>query len=309
MPDDPLEQTIIRHLLKGRRDPSPEVQVDAGDDAAVLSDGTVLTKDVLIEGVHFDDQISAEDLGWKSVAVNASDIGAMGGRPRWALLGLSLPQDIQTDWIEGFSRGLHDALETWKIDLIGGDTTGSPGPIGVSLTLLGHCVRPLRRDQARPGDQVWVSGTLGDAAQGFFHGGEALQALHRPQPPVALGAELAEIDGVHAAMDLSDGLARDLRRLCESSGVGARVEAKDLPAARWLSSGPDRLALQVAFGEDYQLLLCASPDAEQELIRRSKAHGVSLTCIGRIQKDAGVQLIGAAWPAPLFHHFESGAVL
>ena len=126
--DDPLESTIIDHLLRGRRGPDPLLQVDAGDDAAVLANGTVLTKDVLVQDVHFDDRISPEDLGWKTIAVNVSDVAAMGGRPRWALLGLSLPSDNPSSWISDFSRGLHSAAEKWGVDLIGGDTTAVQGP-------------------------------------------------------------------------------------------------------------------------------------------------------------------------------------
>ena len=187
-------------------------------------------------------------MGRKLVAVNASDIAACGGRADWALLTLCLPQPLDMAWVQDFARGLREALG--PVPLLGGDTTRSPGPRMVSLTLGGRLEGPpLLRSTAGPNQDLWVSGRLGAAADAF-HGEGPLEPLVDPSPPLDLGPRLARDGLATAAMDLSDGLAADLRRLCRASGVGALVDA--VPTSTTLQRA-------LGFGDDYELLFTAHP--------------------------------------------------
>lgn len=305
MPDDPGESSVIAALLSGRPDGSASPpRIDAGDDVAVLADGTAVGTDLMVEGVHWDARSTAEDVGWKLVAVNASDLGATGARPAWATLDLALPRPVDAGWVSGFARGLHAALRTWGVRLVGGDTTRSPGPCFAGLTMGGPVARPVTRAGARPGDTLWVTGTLGDAAHGFHHAGTGLSWLRRPHPPVAFGVALAEAGLATAMLDLSDGLARDLGRLCAASGCGARVDAGALPATPEVAAASDRLALQTAFGDDYQLLFATAP-ADADAVRALAAtQAVRVTEVGACTASGPARLVGAAWPAPSFSHFD-----
>ena len=171
----------------------------------------------------------------------------------------------------------------------------------------GPAPHPVRRDGARPGDRIWVSGTLGDAAAGFHHGGHGLAWLRRPQPPVGLGLALAESGLASAMMDLSDGLARDLGRLCAASGCAGHVDARALPASPQVRAAPDRLALQTAFGEDYQLLFTAPATADAAVRAIAAAAGARVTPIGVCVAGEGAHLRDGPWPAPTFSHFEGEA--
>lgn len=307
MPDDPDEHFVIDTLLAGRPvSPATVARLDAGDDTAVLQDGTLVTTDTLVEGVHWDARATAEDVGWKAVAVNVSDIAAMGGTPSWATLALSLPRPIDAVWVADFARGLHAACARWQVALVGGDTTRSPGPIVVTLTLAGRAARPLLRSGAGPGDDIWVTGVPGEAAVGFFHGGPGLQALHRPEPPVAFAVALADGGLATAAMDLSDGLAKDLARIGDRSGVGARIDPAALPDSPVLASLADPLAARVAFGDDYQLLFTARPAARAAIATLGTTHGVRVSRIGEICAGSELELVGRAWPASGFDHFATG---
>jgi thiamine-monophosphate kinase len=308
MPDDPGESSIIATLLSGR--PAPDgfqPRLDAGDDVAVLPDGTAVGTDLMVEGVHWDDRLSPEDVGWKLVAVNASDLGATGARPAWATLDLALPRPVDGAWVDAFARGLHAGLAAHGVRLVGGDTSRSPGPRFASLTMGGPAPRPVRRDGARPGDPIWVSGTLGDAAAGFHHGGDGLAWLRRPHPPVGLGCALADAGLASAMMDLSDGLARDLGRLCAASGCAAQVDASALPASPQVRRAPDRLALQTAFGEDYQLLFTAPATADAAVRAIAEAEGTRVTRIGACVAGEGAHLRAGPWPLPTFSHFAGEA--
>lgn len=315
MPDDPDERSLIATMLRHRPPTSRHRQVadrcaDPGDDAVVVGPGEVVTVDAMVEGVHWDARSSAEDVGWKLAAVNASDVGAMGCQPTWAVLSLSMPAPADGAWAEGFARGLGMGLARWGAQLVGGDTTASPGPIALSLTMAGRGIRPVGRHGARAGDDLWVTGALGDAAAGFLDGHPlGLRWLRRPEPPVALGAALGLHGLASAMMDLSDGLARDLDRLCQASGVGAIVEVDALPAGAALADlpAPARLARQVAFGEDYQLLFTAAPAAAEAVEALAAAAGQPVTRVGRIVADGGARLRGGQpWPRALFDHFPPG---
>ena len=317
MNDDPDESFVIQTLLEHRpealatRQIRGEVRRNApGDDAALVDAHTVVTIDTMVQGVHFDDKLSPADVGWKLVAVNASDIGAMGATPDWAVLSVSLPSPLDREWVQEFARGMGEALARWSIHLVGGDTTGSPGPICVSMTLAGRASSPVGRSGAQPGDAIWVTGTLGEAAAGFLHEiPEGLAALRRPQPPVHFGATLAAAVSVHAMMDISDGLARDLARMCQSSGVSAQINPEALPSGPGLDQVPDPLAAQVSFGEDYQLLFATHPDAHDTVCRVADKHGVTVSQIGHFSSTADpatAHLQGRDWPVASFSHFGSG---
>lgn len=314
MNDDPDESFVIETLLRQRPQKLAttarrgEVRRYApGDDAALVDGHTLVTMDTMVENIHFDDKLGPADVGWKLVAVNASDIGAMGATPTWAVLSLSLPPPLDRAWVREFARGLGEALKVWSIHLVGGDTTGSPGPITASMTLAGTAAHPVARSGAQPGDLIWVTGHLGEAASGFLFGTPAgLDALRRPRPPVGFGAALAAAVPVHAMMDLSDGLARDLGRMCRSSGVSAEVDPQLLPLGPGLASASDPVPAQVCFGEDYQLVFATSPEQQQAVERVAKLQQVQVQTIGAFgarSETPRASLAGQPWPAPAFAHF------
>ena len=286
-----------------------------GDDCAVLASPgaeslTLVTTDTLVEGVHFDLSWHPPHLlGHKAVAVNVSDIAAMGGRPRFALLSLAAPAQAGLDLLDPLLQGFMAALARYRVTLIGGDTVRSEQGLVLSITLLGEVGRDqlIQRAGARPWDQVWVSGPLGQAAAGLticrqgrselsVSHAELVQAHLDPQPETALGAALAASGLVTSMIDLSDGLATDLAHICEESGVGAVVTAEALPisdstreAARILGLDPLRLA--IAGGEDYRLLFTAPLSAGHKL--RELAHlatGGQLFRVGEIGGGQGVRL-------------------
>lgn len=302
MPDDPDESYVVDTLLALRQAVGQSLALhQGGDDAALLRDGTTVTVDTMVEGVHWDDRSAPDDVGWKLAAVNASDLGAMGAQPEWALLALSLPTPLDRAWVAAFSRGLHAGLARFGAALIGGDTTRSPGPICASLTMGGRG-GAVARSTAQPGDDLWVSGTLGRAAAGYLRDQpDGLAWLRRPAPPVQLGVALAAERAVTAMMDLSDGLARDLTRLCAASGVGATVDPAALPLAD--GPGPRGLAEGVAFGDDYELLFTSPKSRAADVVALAERCGATVTRIGEMHGGAGAQLRGAAWPAALFSHF------
>jgi thiamine-monophosphate kinase len=308
MPDEPGESRVIATLLTGRftaQDPPPVV--DVGDDVAVLPSRMAVGADLMVEGVHWDARLSAEDVGWKLVAVNASDLGATGARPTWATLSLALPRPLDHQWVEAFAVGMHAALHHWRITLVGGDTTRSPGPRFAGMTMGGPTLHPALRSGAGAGDTLWVTGTLGDAAHGFTHGGDGLAWLRRPRPPIAFALALAEARAVTAMLDLSDGLARDLPQLCAASGCGAEVDPAALPATPAVAHAADRLSLQTSFGDDYQLLFAAAPTSARRVEALARTHNVRVTPIGSCTPTGPAHLLGCPWPAASFAHFEGAA--
>lgn len=299
-PDDPGEAAVIA-ALSGVGPRPAHVVLGVGDDAAILADGTVLTCDTMVEGVHWDDRLSPADVGWKLVAVNVSDVGAMGGTPTWGLLALSLPRPLDLAWVRAFAAGMAEACARWGLPLVGGDTTRSPGPRVATLTVGGHAPRPVRRDGALPGDDLWIAGPLGLAAEAMLTpdpSPAALAWLRRPEPPVAFARAVAPL--VHAMMDVSDGVRTDLPRLCLASGVGARVESVAVPGA-----GP--LAHRLAYGDDYALLFAAPRDARDALCSHAEMSSTPLARIGSITEETSVLLDGRSeWPAAAFLHFGDG---
>ncbi|MSQ00360.1 MAG: thiamine-phosphate kinase [Myxococcales bacterium] len=296
--EDPDEAFVVQSVraLGG----ATEGGFGVGDDAAVVGAGDVVTTDTMVEGVHWDHRLAPSDVGWKLVAVNVSDLAAMGARPRWATLAATLPAPLDRGWWQAFLTGLDAALRHWRLPLVGGDTTRAVYSRVLTLTVVGRAVSPVMRSTARVGDEVWVTGELGRSAEAWLRqapGAGAMAWLRRPEPPVEFGAALAESGLATAMIDLSDGLARDLARLCRASGAGARIDPDLLPGGR-------PLAESVAFGEDYELCFTADPASAVAICSGAAQHGVTVTRVGAITHDAGPLLVGhARWPASHFDHF------
>ena len=294
-----------------------DVVLGIGDDAALLAPPPgrqlVVTADTLNDGVHFPRGTSPADVGWKALAVNLSDLASMGAEPAWCTLSLSLPQSDPA-WIEGFLDGFLDLAGQHGIALVGGDTTR--GPLSIAVTAMGLVEpgRALRRDGARVGDEVWVTGTLGDAAGGLAlldrEPVSALRArLDRPTPRVAAGRALAGI--ATACVDVSDGLLADLGHVCARSHVAAHLDVDALPASAALREAfgeADRIALQASGGDDYELCFTAPADAGADIGAVSAQLGLRFTRIGRIVAGEGVHPVDAKsqpWSSPRrgYDHF------
>ncbi len=305
-PEDLGEFELIARLTAGLGR-SPHVVVGVGDDAAVLDcDGgtqMLVTCDALVEGSHFVRRwASADQIGRRALAVNLSDVAAMGGEPVAALISLVMPRTTEVEWLDGLYAGLRAEAEAFGTAIVGGNVATAPGPLIVDVTLLGRVVagRALLRSGARPGDRLCVTGTVGAAGAGLLtmargrgtlpeDAAQAVarvrQALLAPQPRVAEGRALAADGGATAAIDVSDGLAGDLGHLCEQSGVGVILEAAALPileethiVARHYGDDPVHLALYG--GEDYELLFTVRPEAEQSALAAIRAAGGTATAIG-----------------------------
>ncbi len=275
--------------------PVRQTVLGVGDDGAIIrpSPGMelVVSTDMLVSGTHFLPDADPEDLGWKTLAVNVSDMAAMGATPRWALLAAALPAATES-WIERFARGFFACAETFAIDVIGGDTTR--GPRNFCVTIFGEVPQgqALMRSGARPGDDLWVSGHPGRAALGLAHRqgharlaeprlSECLAALDRPQPRVALGLALRGL--ASAAIDVSDGLLADLGHILEASGVSAELQIPDLPPP-----GIERECL-LAGGDDYELVFTAPAARRGEVAALSAQLALPLTRIGHVEAtSAGV---------------------
>jgi thiamine-monophosphate kinase len=277
------------------------VVVGPGDDAAVLrpapGEDLVATVDAVVEGVHFDARSTPADVGWKALAVNLSDLAAMGARPLAALVALGLPPDPPLATLRGLARGLGACAREHGLPVVGGNVTRSPA-LSVTVTALGAVPegRAVLRSGARPGDLVAVTGTLGDAALGLAPGAPAALARRqrRPTPRVRAGLALAGL--VRAAVDVSDGFVQDLGHLCRASGVGALVAAADLPlspayrrAARRL---PDPWAPALAGGEDYELVVAFAP-ARLHAVQAAAARArTPLTVVGRFVRGGAIRVLG-----------------
>jgi thiamine-monophosphate kinase len=300
------------------RFPAPEGVTGIGDDCAVIPqrDGrdTLVSTDMLIEGTHFlRDDIPPYRLGWKSAAVNVSDIAAMGGTPTATFLSVALPPGLEAGWTDEFLRGFADLSKRFGVALLGGDTTASPDRICINVAVLGECPAGTAhlRSAARPGDLVCVTGMLGDSAAGLkaILGGVErdadIQALierhYLPLPRVTEGLRLAAAPGVHAMMDISDGIGSDLRHILDASGVGAEVFVEAIPLSPALERacarlGWDAAELAVCGGEDYELLFTVDPEAEKTL-------DVPHTVIGRILSGNGIRWSGNGRSFSGFDHF------
>ncbi len=326
----PGEDALIA-ALAGCLPPARHARLAIGDDAAAVElpggDLLLITTDLLMEGVHFRLDWGAPDaLGWKGLAQNLSDIAAMGGAPTHAVVALAVPPGWPTADAVALYQGIAELAKKAGVDIVGGDTIRSAGPLTLSFTVLGRVAAHelLTRSGARPGDALYVTGALGMAAAGLriLERGRAwkaslqpcVDAQLRPRPRLAAARALAASGLVTAMMDLSDGVATDLHRLCRMSGVGARVERDALPipplvhqACDWLRAEhtpADPLDLALFGGEDFELLFTAPPAAEAPL--RARLAPLPLTRIGSMDDSADILLADGAHAESLpwgFTHF------
>ncbi len=287
------------------------VALGIGDDAALLEPSAgshlVAATDTLVAGVHFPDRTRAEDLGYKALAVNLSDLAAMGARPRWALLALTLPE-ANEPWLDEFADGWQELAAETGVSLVGGDLT--QGPLTITVEVLGEVPagQALRRAGARPGDRIAVTGTLGAAALALRHleAGETpapplLECLNRPRPRLAAGRALRGL--ASACIDVSDGLAADLSHLVEASAVGARIDLARLPLAEPLRGlGDEGVELALSGGDDYELCFSYEPALGDAVAAALAATETPVTEIGEITAEAGI-----AWRTAGGERFEPKA--
>jgi thiamine-monophosphate kinase len=301
---DLIAKYFARHAKAGESG----VVLGVGDDCALLKPSPgcelAISTDTLVSGIHFFPDVDAARLGHKCLAVNLSDLAAMGATPRWFTLALTLP-DIQAAWLEAFSRGVLALADASGIRLVGGDTTR--GPLSITITVLGEVPsgKALRRDAAKEGDDIWVSGTVGDAALGLrclqgkldlpsAQRNAMVERLELPDARLRLGHEL--LGAAHAAIDISDGLVADLGHICEQSKLGATIRAADVPASGVLSALPD-LDLQVACalsgGDDYELCFTAPQSARASIEALGTRLDLRLKRIGEMRAGQGVSVLDA----------------
>ena len=328
----------LKHQFAHR---APGLVQGIGDDAAVVEATSPrwwhLTTDLLAEGIHFDLKSAApESIGYRAAMANLSDLAAMGAVPRYLLVSLAIPKKVSQSQVYGLYRGMMKACRLYDVALIGGDTAASKAGLFLSITLVGTTAkrRALFRHGAKVGDQIYVSGTLGDSLAG-------LRLLTNSKPPRSSHKKRSQLSGSHrqflirrhfhptarvaegqwlnngrlatAAIDLSDGLSGDLQHICKESGVGAEVEIEDLPLspacrayAKVYGVSPIRLAM--TGGEDYELLFTVPPRSRRALERQARARGYRVTRIGTIRpQQFGIQMTshGQTQPLPLtsYEHF------
>jgi thiamine-monophosphate kinase len=273
------------------RRPTHQTVLGVGDDGAIVRPTAgmelVISTDMLVAGTHFLPETNPEDLGWKTLAVNVSDMAAMGATPRWALLAAALPAATES-WIEKFARGFFACADAFGIDIVGGDTTR--GPRNFCVTIFGEVPAgmALLRSGAKRGDDIWVSGQPGQAALALAHLQgrhvlghpmltDCLAALQRPQPRVPLGLALRGL--ATAAIDVSDGLLADLGHILDASKVGATLRIPELPAA-----GLER-DCWLAGGDDYELVFTVPASRHGEIGAIGATLSLALTCIGTIDSN------------------------
>jgi thiamine-monophosphate kinase len=320
---------ILRQAGRNASKQSTGLSLGIGDDAALVRVAAgrelILTTDLSIEGVHFAKRLHpSESVGHRALARSLSDIAAMGGIPRYALISLAVSPSQSRTWLEGFFRGLFALARRHRVALIGGDTSVFDGPCAIDAIVAGEVRRglALRRAGARPGDLIYVSGSLGMSALGL----RALQGMSKsrkkrallpspveraalrahlfPEPQCALGKFISQRRLASAMMDLSDGLSIDLRRLCDASSVGATVFADRLPTPQ--VPGADNLAMALHGGEDYQLLFTV-PKAKRSKVPNCLGR-IPLHCIGEIHATRAITLVTPSGkPEPLeprgYDHF------
>jgi len=289
--------------------PAPAGLLGVGDDCALFPVPAGMhiatSTDLLIEGRHFFPDVDPQALGHKSLAVNLSDLAAMGARPVGCVLGLALPQ-ANEPWLAAFAQGFHALADAHGCPLIGGDTTRSPHDLAISVTIFGAVAadRALRRDAAQAGDEIWVSGTLGaaDVAYRLLDGqlpedaallAATRRALEWPEPRVALGQGLLGV--AHAAIDISDGLLQDLGHILSASRVGAQLHYDAMPVAPALHGMPPAALTQAVLGggDVYELCFTAAADQHDQVLSAAARAGAAVTRVGHITQTPGVVVLGA----------------
>jgi thiamine-monophosphate kinase len=282
-----------RHTVLSVGDDSALIQTSAGCELAVSTDMSV-------SGTHFFADAAPYDIGWKSLAVNVSDMAAMGAQPKWATLAIALPE-VDESWLSEFSRGFFACADEFGVDLIGGDTTR--GPLNISATIMGEVPigKALKRSGAQAGDDIWVSGNLGSAALGLAHLQDkvrlkdptlqtSIHALYRPAPRVNLGLQLREI--ATSCIDISDGLLADLGHILNASNCGATVDLERIPCIDYLKIDLQNLQFQtfiLAGGDDYELCFTAHPNKREAINTMSQQLNLALNIIASTRMDIGLQ--------------------
>ncbi len=295
-----MAEFALIERIRRRAAARADVILGIGDDAALLQPTTgqllAVSTDVLNEGVHFRADDPPEDIGWKALAVNLSDLAAMGSEPAWAMLTLSLPRP-DGGWLDRFLDGFGALAAQHRVALVGGDTTRGPRAIGVTVHGFVPATAALRRSGAHPGDEIWVTGTLGDAAAALADPqfADLLPRLRRPTPRVTAGHALREL--ASACIDVSDGLFADLGHVLEASGVGADLQLAQLPCSLPLARLRDdaaRWRLQCSGGEDYELCFTAAAGNADALRAALAACATPVSCIGRIGREPGLRAFDRA---------------
>jgi thiamine-monophosphate kinase len=316
------EFELIRRMV-GEHTLPPGVLVGPGDDAAVLEGGWVVSTDVAVEGVHFRREwLTSEEIGYRAAAAGLSDLAAMASRPVAILLSLVLPAEEATTLGPALQAGARRAADLVGAGIIGGDVSGSPGPVVMDVVALGRATSPVLRRGGRPGDELWVTGTLGGAggAVRMWGGGRSpmaglREAFASPRPRVAEALWLSELGVLRAALDLSDGLAGDAGHLAAAGGLRIRLETDALPLHPELLSGDfsrqDAVRLALHGGEDYELAFLAPPGSVAAILPAFRERfGIPLTCVGRAEEGEGVVLgsgeaLTRPGRGPGFSHFGS----
>ena len=311
--------------IRARAGSRADVLLGIGDDAALLQvpEGHTLawSTDTLVSGVHFPADTAPADIGWKALAVNLSDLAAMGAKPAWATLALTLP-DANADWLDAFLDGFCELADAHGVAIVGGDTTRGPLSITVGVQGFVPAGGGLRRDGAGFNDDVWITGTLGDAAgalrqwqAGGLQSMKLRYRLDRPSPRVDVGLAIAEL--ATAAIDLSDGLRVDLGHVLARSGVGAELDLGRLPTsitlAEHFADEAARWRLQLAGGDDYELCFTAPASNALRIEQALAGCDTFATVIGRITREPGLRCVAPSGdefelgPAEGFAHFGDGA--
>lgn len=322
---------LIDFLTRGLGHNSGGVIKGIGDDTAVLEVGRdmwlLFTTDMMVEGVHFSlDYSTFEQVGRKALAVNLSDIAAMGGRPTHALVSLAVPPDLAPEDLSELYRGLGEAAGEHGVNIVGGDTVGTPGRLVINVALLGEVKAggAVYRSGARPGDKVYVTGPLGAPAAGLHlfqkpglncprEAAEYCRQAHAaPRPRVAVGMLLARC-GVTSMNDISDGLASELHEICAASGVGCLIRQQDVPVDRRVravaeAAGVDPLQWALYGGEDLELVFTATPEAGETIKKEAAGAGVAVCEVGLVTTAGGVRLeqpggTGVVLPKGGYDHF------
>jgi thiamine-monophosphate kinase len=300
------EFQLIEHYFAKRRQSRQDVLLGIGDDAALLqipaNQILAASSDTLIAGIHFPENTKPQDIAYKSLAVNLSDLAAMGAQPAWIMLALTLPE-IKEDWLDLFYQGFFELMDEYHLALVGGDTT--KGELSITLQAMGFVPenQALKRSAAKPGDGIYVTGTLGDAGlalrilqnqitlNNISEKNFLFSRLNRPSPRINIGIALRNIS--HCAIDISDGLGADLNHILEASGVGARVCVDDLPVSSALTATvakEEAIDLALNAGDDYELCFTVSPSQEKHLSSIIEKEGCAITRIGVIEKGRGLNL-------------------
>ena len=302
------EFDLINQFFKTTIVKRNDVLLGIGDDCAILAPPAnktlAVSTDTLISGVHFPESTCAEDIGYKSLAVNLSDLAAMGAEPAWASLAISLPE-ANKSWLQGFMQGFNELAEKHNVSLIGGDTTQGPLSVTINITGFVDSNTALKRSNAKAGDAIFVTGNIGDAfigldtilnksksdqkPSGFFID-YCIKRLNRPQPRLKAGQLLTAFPV--AAIDISDGLMADLNHICKASGVGAKLKIDKLPLSaelmHYYNKNPDWQRILSA-GDDYELCFTCPENKLSEMKQLMRSHEIDITCIGEITASPGIK--------------------